>query len=79
MYKVQNTPVEDTRYTQIRDKLQPLLNKQFSTIRNGIKKTVYLVEVKKRDVVVKDKLTDAHSSSKNMVEFDRYYKLSPDQ
>lgn len=52
------------------------IGKTFTTVRNGVKKSVTLVEVKRRDVVLKDNITDKHSHTESLAKFSKYYRLT---
>lgn len=49
------------------------VNKYYQSKRNGLVKTVYLVEVKKDKAIVKDKETDKHSRNMSLAEFIKFY------
>lgn len=50
--------------------------KRYQTVRNGLSSYVYPVESTRRDVVVKDQLSDKHTSSISKAKFEKYYQLA---
>lgn len=51
------------------------LNKRYSSTRHGRKVYVYPVELKKKDVVLKDNLNDKHSHTESRAKFDKFFVL----
>ena len=51
-----------------------VLNVEYATVRHGVKSTVYPIELRNREVVVKDKLIDTHSRGIPRAKFDKYYQ-----
>lgn len=51
------------------------LNKRYSSTRHGRNVYVYPVELKKKDVVLKDNLNDKHSHTESRAKFDKFFVL----
>ncbi len=77
---------EPIRMADLRSKVQTVeqpapvfkeiaLNKRYSCERHGRKTYVYPVEVKKKEVLLKNNLEDKHSTYKSRAEFDKFFKL----
>lgn len=61
-------------YTPVEYK-EVALNKRYSSTRHGRKVYVYPVELKKKDVVLKDNLNDKHSHTESRAKFDKFFVL----
>lgn len=51
------------------------VNHWYSTVRNGVVKRTYLIEVKKDEVRLKDHPDDKHSHSLSLAKFVKFYKV----